>query len=75
MLARVIDLLALQNWMFLSANREPDTDPPEMPTMYPLPDGLEVKKPRRNEQPGSFGFIAKTLLAKAKARKEAANDA
>ncbi|BCP36362.1 hypothetical protein MINTMi198_17320 [Mycobacterium intracellulare M.i.198] len=70
MAARLIDLQAIQNWMFLSANRDPDSKAPEMPEPYPLPDDIKVKK-QLKDKPGSFGFMAKTLLAKAKKRKAA----
>jgi len=72
MQARLIDLQAINNWMFLSANRDPEGREPEFPDPYPLPDDIERKKKKRpEEKPGSFGFMAKTLLAKAKKRKAA----
>lgn len=73
MKARELDLLAIQNWMFLSANSDPDGPKPNMPDPYPLPDDIKVKK-QLQDKPGSFGFITKTLLAKAKKRKAAARD-
>ena len=68
--ARLIDLAAIQNWMFLSANRDPESKPPTPPEMYPTPDGIKPKK-ANTDKPGSFGHMAKTLLAKAKKRKAA----
>lgn len=70
MLARVIDLLAIGNWMFLCANSDPEGRKPEMPEPYPMPDDIKMKK-QLQDKPGSFGFMAKTLLAKAKKRKAA----
>lgn len=71
MAARMIDLQAINNWMFLSANSDPDGKKPEMPEPFPLPDDIKRKK-QLKDRPGSFGFMAKTLLAKAKKRKAAA---
>lgn len=73
MRAREIDLLEIQNWMFLSANRDPEGPEPEMPEPYTLPDDVERKK-RMRDKPGSFGFMTKTLLARAKKRKAAVSD-
>ena len=68
MAARRIDLASIGNWMFLSAHRGPESKDPEPPEMYPTPDGIKPKK-ANTDKPGSFGSIAKFLLAKAKKRK------
>jgi hypothetical protein len=73
MAARLIDQQAIGNWMFLCANSDPDGRKPEMPDPYPLPDDIKRKK-QLQDKPGSFGFITKTLLAKAKKRKAAESD-
>jgi len=70
MMARLIDLMSISNWMFLCANSDPDGRKPEMPEPYPMPDNIKMKK-QLQDRPGSFGFITKTLLAKAKKRKAA----
>jgi hypothetical protein len=70
MMARLIDQTAIGNWMFLSANSDPDGRKPEMPDPFSLPDDIERKK-KLQDKPGSFAFITKTLLAKAKKRKAA----
>lgn len=66
MQAAQINAQKAANWLFILANTDPKKRKPNMPEPWPLPDG-KFKKP---DQPGSFGFIAKQHLAKAKKRKE-----
>lgn len=68
MQANEIDAIRTQTHFFIKANIDPakakKLDPPEP---YPIPDQLDKKK--RQDSPGSFGFISKNLIAKAKKRK------
>lgn len=57
------------SYMFLLANRDPKKSRrPETPTPWPLPD--DKTKKQKQDKPGSFAYIAKSLLSKAKKRKE-----
>lgn len=70
-ITRLIDLIAVSNYLFLMANRDPKKRAPEPPEPYPTPDNLQAKK---RDKPGSFGFIAKTMLAESRRRKAALHD-
>lgn len=69
MYARVaqVDAANSANWMFVVANKDPKKQAPKPPARYPIPDStVRTKKP---DSPGSFGFIAKSMLADAKRKK------
>lgn len=66
MMAQLINVASALQYITLLANLKEDTQKPDAPELFPLPDDRE--KPKQ-DKPGSFGSIAKSLLAKAKARK------
>lgn len=68
MIASVYNVINILKYITILANRNPDAPEIELPEPYPLPDDLSVKRPKA-DKPGSFGFIARSLLAKAKKRK------
>lgn len=56
-------------YLFILANRDPrKSSKPVMPKPWPLPDDKDKKK-QQQDQPGTFAFMAKSLLSKAKKRK------
>lgn len=66
--AAKINLAKAANYLFILANTDPKKSRPKPPEAWPIPDAQEKKK--RADAPGSFGFISKDLLARAKKRKE-----
>ncbi|MER5862348.1 hypothetical protein [Kitasatospora sp. NPDC002040] len=54
LLAAAVDHLAVANWMFLSVNRDEDSDPPERPEPVPRPgDDEEQDDEPQEPQPVS----------------------
>jgi hypothetical protein len=67
MTARLIDLFGIANYIQILINHDRDKPKPPPPDPYPLPDN--VKRSEQN-QPGSFGFIARQKIAQARRRQE-----
>lgn len=63
-----IDAQNNANWLFVMANKDPKKAALKPPDKYPIPDRRALAK-SANEKPGSFGFIAKSMLADAKRKK------
>jgi hypothetical protein len=66
MTAALIDAIRVSNWIFLLAHSDPKRKKAPPPEPFPLPDKTERTKVHK---PGSFGFIAGTMLAQTKKRK------
>lgn len=68
MTARLIDSIRALTFLFICANTDPKKSKPKPPVPHPIPEGFKSIKPP--DKPGSFAYIAKAHLARAKRRKE-----
>ncbi|AFF28322.1 tail assembly chaperone [Mycobacterium phage Twister] len=71
MQAAVIDLLRVQNYMFVLANSDPKKGKPKEPEPYPLPDYQQTEQ-KKTYKPGSFGGIVAQMITAKRRKKEAA---
>jgi hypothetical protein len=67
LLAANVNAIRVLSHIFILANMDPKKRKPDTPSPWPLPDKQEKKK--RQDKPGSFAFIAKSLADKARRRK------
>jgi len=67
MTAMLIDVIRTFQYVFILAHVDPKKKKPAPPEPFPLPDKTARTKVHK---PGSFGFIAGTMLAQVKKRKE-----
>ncbi|QXN73863.1 tail assembly chaperone [Mycobacterium phage Eaglepride] len=70
MQAAMIDLLRIQNYMFVLANSDPKKGKPKEPEPYPLPDTQRTEQ-KKTYKPGSFGGIVAQMFAAKRRKKEA----
>lgn len=68
MTARLIDSVQALKYITMLAHADPKKRKPPVPEQFPTPEKIDRKA--REAKPGSFAFIANSLIAKGKKRKE-----
>lgn len=67
MQAALIDSVRVLQYILILVNSDPKKSKPPPPEPYPLPDHVKRNK---QDEPGSFAFIAKKKLAEARRKQE-----